>query len=1203
MEKTDVIEVSDSQLTHNGILRVKGRVIRGRAPLEGWVSVKARDGTFILAVLEEADLGAEIKAQEFRPGVHCASKYVCKSPALIRAQFGAESSQRGVLNPGEIVDVLEGRETEAGILRVKFERGWVSAASSDGTVLLAALGDDGHEEEPIAESESEFGSDDDTEFTTGEDTWEEDVAQPAMKYCVIAQSRVRAGFAQDSEDYGLIDAGEIVETLEGRVNENGVMRIRFGGGWLSTVAADGTALLTEVVEDDDEEDDLETVYTMHSEGSEAETETDSSLETVTDVTDFGRDLSRQYRVKHTALVREGVSQKTRGCGTVKPGEVVSVLEGRVNELGIMRVRISRGWLSVKSSDGTTLLEAIEADSPDEETEEEESDYSYETETQTSKKSKGSKKPKAIQGPAKQYKVIVKGGAKVRSGFEVSSDDMGSIAFGETIDVLDGRLNEQGNMRVQFERGWVSTKAGDGTKLLEPVEAVAQQYRVAFSGGVKVRAGFAMASKDLGNVNFDQVLDVLDGKVTPTGVMRIKFQHGETTGWVSTKAGDGTSLLEAMGEGEDEEDEEEESEYSYETETQTETSRKSRSRRGSAASSKASRRSAVSSRKSAASSSAPQYKVLVPSKVRAGFDMTSKDMGILKPEEMLTPLEERELKPGVMRIKFRKDGKMLWCSTAAGDGTPLLAKVGGSDEDDETEAETETETETESEFETESAVSTRKSSKSGASAAAKNTAKKRYKVLAAAKVRAGFEATSADAGIGIPGEIITALESKKNANGILRIKFERGWVSEKAMDGTVLLALAKDWEEEEDVFGTEEEGSDWETATASETASKRSKKSERSAFESDDDDDTESESESNYSTADEEAKRLAKFMQETTSHTANRKIDQYRVVFQARVRAGFEASSEDRGIALPGEVFDVIESRKNDAGILRVKYERGWISEFAGDGTRLLEVVGGHEEEETESGDFVTATATTDFDDDELDDLDDFDLDSESEFETESVMSTGNQVKVYNYAESDFETVGESDFETVDFDLDDIAEQYKVMHPAQIRAGFEADSSRVGEAKVGTIVDTLEARLNPAGITRIRYRYGWLNTEASDGTVLLQPLYGDEETESGFETEASTQAAVTRYTVLVPARVRAGFEATTEDRGIAPPGEVVDVKETRVTDAGILRVKYKRGWISEFAGDGTRLLEAADEEDDESEFETEFTDMTKGTAIDRFEAVG
>jgi hypothetical protein len=95
-------------------------------------------------------------------------------------------------------------------------------------------------------------------------------------------------------------------------------------------------------------------------------------------------------------------------------------------------------------------------------------------------------------------------------------------------------------------------------------------------------------------------------------------------------------------------------------------------------------------------------------------------------------------------------------------------------------------------------------------------------------------------------------------------------------------------------------------------------------------------------------------------------------------------------------------------------------------------------------------------------------------------------------------------------------------------------------------------------------------------------------------------------VLVPARVRAGFDAqTSEDRGIAPRGEVVEVIKTRVNDAGILRVKYERGWISEFASDGTRLLEADEDDDgddDESDFETDYTDMSKGTAIDRFEAV-
>ena len=1169
LEKTDVIEVSESKVTEGGVLRVKGRVIRGRTPHEGWVSEKAKDGTLLLAVLEERDLEAEIKAQEFRPGIHTASKYIVKHPALVRAQFAQTSAERGILEPGEVIHVLEGRETEAGILRVKCEKGWVSIASKDGTALLAALGEDGQEE--VDDSASEFDDDDDeTEFSTGGDSWEEDAITPAAKYCVIAQSKVRAGFDQDSEDMGVIDPGQVVTTLEGRVNANGVMRIRFGGGWLSTVAADGTALLTEVIEEDDEEDDLETVYTLKSETDVDESEaSESDMETVTDVTEFGRDLSRQYIVKHTALLREGVSQNTRGCGTVKPGEVVDVLEGRINELGIMRVRISKGWLSVKSSDGTALLEPIKKEEADAD-ETDESDVSYETETQTAT----SQRRNGPAAPAQQYRVVASGGAKVRSGFEATSEDAGVVAFGETIDVLDGRLNAGGVMRVQFEQGWVNTKAGDGTVLLEPVQKPASQYRVAAQAGAKVRAGFAAASKDLGAVGFDQVLDVLDGRPNPSGVMRIKFQHGDTTGWVNTKAGDGTVLLEPVGGDGDEGAEEDESDYSYETETAT--SRKS-------ASSRRSRSSRASSRRSAAArGSAPdQYTCLVPSKCRAEFEMQSKDMGILKPNEIIDVLESRLLKPGVLRIRFKKGDNMVWVSTAAGDGTPLLQAV-------ETEEDDETESEFESESEAETATATETDNNADPFASESSA----YKVLFPAKVRAGFEATSADAGICKPGEIIRAITTRRNAGGILRIQFDRGWVSEKAMDGTTLLSAI-----EAQPGLDSEDGSEWETATASETASgKRSAFEQSTDDEGDTDTDTESESGWETATASEDNKRLAKFMQETVSHTPTKK--QYRVEVPARVRAGFEAASEDRGIAQPGEVVDVLESRENDAGILRVRYTRGWISEFAGDGTRLLAAVGAVEEEEADGTDWMAVAAKTDFDDSEFDDLDEF---SESEFETDTVMSTGDQVKVYNYAESDFETVGESS--QGDTFVDDVADQYKVMAPAQIRAEFDTNSKRVGEAKVGQVIDILEARLNPAGIVRVRYQYGWLNVEASDGTVLLKPVF-DDATDSEFDETDDAPKEVTQYRVEVPARVRAGFEAASEDRGIAQPGEVVDVLESRENDAGILRVRYTRGWISEFAGDGSQLLTAVEfaEDDDESEFETE-TDMTKGTAIDRFEAIG
>ena len=149
-------------------------------------------------------------------------------------------------------------------------------------------------------------------------------------------------------------------------------------------------------------------------------------------------------------------------------------------------------------------------------------------------------------------------------------------------------------------------------------------------------------------------------------------------------------------------------------------------------------------------------------------MKSKDLGILKPGEVVDALESRPRvagKPSVLRIKFPWKGKHGWVSTAAGDGTPLLEPSGSGEDEEESESEFETATATETDV---------------PAAAAE------YRVLVPAKVRAGFDATSPDAGICKPGEIIAALEYRPNAKGIMRIRFARGWVSEKAMDGTRLL---------------------------------------------------------------------------------------------------------------------------------------------------------------------------------------------------------------------------------------------------------------------------------------------------------------------------------------------------------------------------------------------------------------------------------
>ena len=42
----------------------------------------------------------------------------------------------------------------------------------------------------------------------------------------------------------------------------------------------------------------------------------------------------------------------------------------------------------------------------------------------------------------------------------------------------------------------------------------------------------------------------------------------------------------------------------------------------------------------------------------------------------------------------------------------------------------------------------------------------------------------------------------------------------------------------------------------------------------------------------------------------------------------------------GQVIEALETKVNDKGVTRVRYSDGWISENAGDGTPLLEIVVG-----------------------------------------------------------------------------------------------------------------------------------------------------------------------------------------------------------------------------------------------------------------------
>lgn len=79
---------------------------------------------------------------------------------------------------------------------------------------------------------------------------------------------------------------------------------------------------------------------------------------------------------------------------------------------------------------------------------------------------------AVPASAPQvYRVVERGGAKVRAGFEMDSPAAGELRFGDTLESFEARVNNQGVTRVRFDRGWVSVTSGDGSILLEKAERV------------------------------------------------------------------------------------------------------------------------------------------------------------------------------------------------------------------------------------------------------------------------------------------------------------------------------------------------------------------------------------------------------------------------------------------------------------------------------------------------------------------------------------------------------------------------------------------------------------------------------------------------------------------------------------------------------------------------------------------------------------
>jgi hypothetical protein len=70
----------------------------------------------------------------------------------------------------------------------------------------------------------------------------------------------------------------------------------------------------------------------------------------------GRGVWKRSRTVHVAVGFEMDSEK---ADVAKKGDEVLVLEEKVNDAGVTRVRFAKGWLSVTAGDGSSILELVE----------------------------------------------------------------------------------------------------------------------------------------------------------------------------------------------------------------------------------------------------------------------------------------------------------------------------------------------------------------------------------------------------------------------------------------------------------------------------------------------------------------------------------------------------------------------------------------------------------------------------------------------------------------------------------------------------------------------------------------------------------------------------------------------------------------------------------------------------------------------------
>eukprot|EP01043_Picozoa_sp_COSAG02_P031987 COSAG02_NODE_2117_length_9786_cov_7.559203_4_plen_359_part_00 len=145
-------------------------------------------------------------------------------------------------------------------------------------------------------------------------------------------------------------------------------------------------------------------------------------------------------VRGPPKVRAGFESESKKLGFLRIGDVIEVLETKVNDRGQTRVRCAEGWVSLTAKDGSRLL--VE-------------DQNYERAPALSEQ---------LAGSGVVYRCLKK--SVLRSGMDKLSERVGTVEEGEQVTAAEVRVCN-GQVRIRIAgRGWTSLRNPSGGQLLK-----------------------------------------------------------------------------------------------------------------------------------------------------------------------------------------------------------------------------------------------------------------------------------------------------------------------------------------------------------------------------------------------------------------------------------------------------------------------------------------------------------------------------------------------------------------------------------------------------------------------------------------------------------------------------------------------------------------------------------------------------------------